>query len=358
MHKGFESSGDGARAVPFFDAHCDTVMQVVDGRLDFSTGEGERHVSYSAMQAGGVRAQIFAAYVLSKEHPGREAERVDAMIRAVGEMADVTQGGMEVARTAADVRRAFQGGPIAAILGIEGADCLEGRAENLRRYASDGVRDLIFAWADNPFSGTTFGSGGPLSREGERLLGLAEELHVMVDVSHLSDAAFACVCRASTRPFVASHSNCRSICPSPRNLTDEMIRSVADAGGVMGDQPRDVVPRAVDVSRDRPSTKGRGAPGSERRGEIAPTSPRSWRFLDPILSGSLAMSCTPFASEGEDCVGMGGDLDGIYQTPAGLGGVADYPRIVDVLRSADLTERQIEKVSHGNFLRVYGEVLP
>jgi len=56
----------------------------------------------------------------------------------------------------------------------------------------------------------------------------------MVDVSHLSDQAFKDVCDVAERPFVASHSNCRSLCPHPRNLTDEIIRALALRGGVVG----------------------------------------------------------------------------------------------------------------------------
>ena len=208
------------RPPAFFDAHCDTVMKVLDDDVDFVRGEGRAHVTFPAMQEAGVRAQIFACFVLSERFPGEEAERAEAMIRAIGSMAKRTRGEMYVARTRGELGSAFDGGPIAALIGLEGGDPLEGRAENLRRFADLGVRDLIFAWKDNPFSGTAFGEDTPLTREGGRLLGLAEELGVMVDVSHLSDRAFDDVCRMAKRPFVASHSNCRALCPSMRNLTD------------------------------------------------------------------------------------------------------------------------------------------
>jgi membrane dipeptidase len=218
----------------FFDAHCDTVMKVLDDDVDFVRGEGTAHVTFPAMREAGIRAQIFACFVLSEQHPGEETERAEKMMRAIGAMAEETRGEMRVARTRGELAAAFDGGAIAAILGLEGADPLEGRAERLRHFADLGVRDLIFAWKDNPFSGTAFGEDTPLTREGQRLLGLAEELRVMVDVSHLSDRAFGDVCRMATRPFVASHSDCRALCPSPRNLTDPMIRELADRGGVMG----------------------------------------------------------------------------------------------------------------------------
>ena len=166
-------SGDGAtrktRKVPaFFDAHCDTVMKVLDDGVDFVRGEGAAHVTFPAMQEAGVRAQVFACFVLSEQYPGEEPERAEAMIRTIEEMAAGTEGAMRIARTRGELRDAFAGGPIAAILGLEGADPLEGKAERLRRFFDLGVRDLIFAWRDNPFSGTAFGENTPLTREGER----------------------------------------------------------------------------------------------------------------------------------------------------------------------------------------------
>jgi membrane dipeptidase len=61
---------------------------------------------------------------------------------------------------------------------------------------------------------------------------------------------------------------------------------------------------------------------------------------------------------GEDCVGFGGDLDGVDSLPAGMAGVADYLKFIDLLRAAGLSSSQVDKICHGNMLRVFGEVLP
>jgi len=343
-------------AVRFFDAHCDTVMKVLDDGADFAGSEGRAHVTFPAMAEAGVRAQIFACFVLSEQHRGEEAERAEAMIRKIGSMADGTDGRMRIACTRAHIDAAFGDGPIAAILGLEGADPLEGRADRLRHFADLGVRDLIFAWKDNPFSGTAFGENTALTREGERLLGLAEDLGIMVDVSHLSDRAFDDVCRAATRPFIASHSNCRALCPSLRNLTDPMIRRLADRGGVMGinlapgflspEVHRRQSPLFEAAQKPDVSVKER-----ERLKTEAMAIPR------PALDWVARHVLHAIGVGGEECVGLGGDLDGISQTPEGVDGVADYPRFVPLFREAGLSERQIEKVCAGNFLRVFGEVL-
>ena len=341
----------------FFDAHCDTAIKVLDEDAPFARGAASMHLDFPRMRQAGVRAQLFACFVLSERYPGEEAERALSLLATVESMVEETDGGLRIARTAADLRNAFEDGPAAAVIGLEGADPLEGRAENVRDLVRRGVRDLIFAWKDNPFSGTALGANKPLTLEGERLLGLCEELGVMVDVSHLSDASFDDVCRKAERPFIASHSNCRALCPSSRNLTDPMIRALADRGGVMG----------INLSTSFLSSDTLGEWGRIRTrfdGSVL-----GWRERDR-LARKLASSVPrpPFEwivrhvlhamdVGGEDAVGLGGDLDGIVHLPEGLDGVQDYPKIPEALRAAGLSTGQIEKVSYGNMLRVFGEGL-
>ena len=341
----------------FFDAHCDTVMKVLDHGDDFVHGEGKAHVTFPAMKEAGIQAQIFACFVLSERYPGEEAERAETMIRAIEAMTEGTEGEMRIARTRGEVKDAFSGGAIAAILGLEGADPLEGKAERLRHFFELGVRDLIFAWQDNPFSGTAFGENTPLTREGERLLGLAEELGVMVDVSHLSDRAFDDVCKMASRPFVASHSDCRALCPSRRNLTDPMIRELADRGGVMG---INLAPGFLDPEVHRwqaPLFEEALKPGvpEEERSRLRE---EAMSIRRPSLDWVARHVRHAIDVGGEDCIGLGGDLDGIGQTPVGIEGVADYPSFVPLLREVGLSESQIEKVCYRNFVRVFDEVLP
>jgi len=342
--------------VKFFDTHCDTAMRVLDGELDFSTGKGG-HIGLPQLVEAGSCAQVFACFVLSEQHPNHERERAEAMIKAVYSMAEGSDGTLRVVTTSSELRSACDGGdPIAAIIGLEGADPLEGRAENLRRFYELGVRDIIPAWQDNPFSGTAFGSNTPLTDEGRKLIELAEELQVMVDVSPLSDSAFKDVCEMTARPFIASHSNCRALCPTLRNLTDEMIRTLSDHGGVMGINlsPSFLAPdyhvqtasiwersRDPDLSQEE---------RDELRAEVAAI-PR------PSIDWVVRHVLHAIDVGGEDVIGLGGDLDGITIPPAGIETIADYAKIPDLLLAAGLNTRQVEKVCYRNFVRVFTEVL-
>ena len=341
----------------FFDTHCDTAMKVLDGELDFSTGKGG-HIGLPGLIEAGSCAQVFACFVLSEHYPGKERERAEAMIGKIYSMADESGGSLRVVKTSGELQASCDGGnAIAGIIGLEGADPLEGRAESLRHFYKLGVRDIIPAWQDNPFSGTAFGSNTPLTGEGKKLIELSEELQVMVDVSHLSDKAFADVCEISKRPFIASHSNCRSLCPTLRNLTDDMIRSLSDHGGVMGinlspsflspDYYAQAFPRwqrALESSTTEEEKKN-------LRAEVAALArpPIDWIVRHVLHAIDVG---------GEDVIGLGGDLDGITNTPEGIDTIADYAKLPDLLLAAGLSTGQVEKVCYANFERVFSEVLP
>ncbi len=348
--------GDGAR-IRIFDAHCDAPMRVVDKGEDFTRGDARMHVTLPGLETAGVRVQVFASCAVYPDTPpDRVTERGLAMVSAVWEMARASGGRMTVATTAADVRRALDGGPVAAVIALEGADPLEGRADNLRHLAEHGVRSIVFAWKDNAFSGTAFGTNGPLSREGLRLLGLAEELGVIVDVSHLSDRAFADVCRASTRPFIASHSNCRALCPHPRNLTDAMIRDLANRGGVMGINlaPHFLTEEAMAAHAALRAEWAAKADSPAARAELVA---RRRALPRPDLEDVARHVVHAIKLGGEDVVGLGGDLDGVEALPNGVESVADYVKLAPLFRRAGLSERQVEKVCHANFARVFGDLL-
>ena len=348
----------------FFDGHCDTALKVLDEGGDFVGGDRSMHLDLPRLIASGVRALVFACFVLSERYPGEEADRAEQLLDTVERMVATSDGQLRITRTRQDLHAAFAGGAAAAdesaaaILGLEGADPLEGKAENLRRFFDRGVRDLIFAWKDNPFSGTAFGEDTPLTQEGVRLLGLCEELGAMVDVSHLSDAAFGDVCRASSRPFVASHSDCRALCGSARNLTDGMIRALADGGGVMGINlstaflSPDSLDRwqrvKVQLRRERLTWQ---EADKRAKAEAAGLPRPSFDWIVRHVVHAIDVG-------GEDVVGLGGDLDGILHLPEGIDGVEGYPQIADALRTAGLSDAQVEKVCWRNFVRVFDEVLP
>jgi membrane dipeptidase len=351
----------------FFDTHCDTVINALEEHLDF-VGGGSAHVDLPRLSEAAVGVQLFAVFTSLgyRPEPGSDlpayAERA---IKTIHEWAETSGGRMRIALTSADLLKAFEpsfpdgSAPVHGLIGLEGADPLGDRAENLTHFFETGVRDVIPAWDDNAFSGTAFGSGTGLSAEGFKLIELAETLGVMVDVSHLSDVAFWQVSRVARRPFVASHSNCRAICPHRRNLTDEMIRAVAERGGVVGINLASTFldpefKAAWDVAMAPVASAGMVAQ-REYEKEIAGLLERiplpDARWIAHHVQHAIRVG-------GEDSVGLGGDLDGIRALPSGMTGVESYPLIPDLLSRAGLSGRQVEKVCFKNMAGVFAEVLP
>ena len=343
----------------FFDAHCDTVMPALESGLDFVKGGPQAHLDLPRLQAAGHCVQLFAVFTARDEFPGVDLTAyADQAIAAIRGWAEGADGAFRIALTSADLRVACDGDGVWGLIGLEGADPLGDSADNLERYYRAGVRSLIPAWGDNAFSGASMGSGGPLTAEGVRLIEAAEGLRVMVDVSHLSDKGFWQLCDIAHRPFIASHSNCRALCPTPRNLTDEMIRAIADRGGVIG---INLAPNFLDPDYlsafDAVTAPARAAAAADRQ--------QVWDALRQQLAGIPLPGVEWVARHalhiieigGEECIGLGGDLDGITAMPAGITGVESYPLLAETLAAAGLTQVQVEKVCWKNMARVFCEVL-
>ena len=379
----------------FFDAHCDTIGLILEAGADFlaepgsgsaaaggAAGRGAKgapipQVTLPGLKAGGIGAQVFASWVWSGKYKGREFETAMAKVEAVRALCAAHPNDLALASTGADLAAPFAaaGEPAGCIVGaagdgrdriailpsLESADPLLGDVDNLFAFYEAGVRLLTLAWGDNAFCGSTFGNGTGLTKKGGDLVAACESLGVMVDVSHLSDRGFSDMCQMAERPFVASHSNCRSLCPSGRNLTDDMIRALAERGGVMGITLAPGFLSTEYYEREQ-AINGRSFQ-TVLSGEAT--------YDDAQTQGADAMAAVPrpplstvvdhvkwaINLGGEDSVGLGGDLDGVDYLPAGFEGAADYPRIEELLREGGLSPRQMDKVCHENFLRVFQEVL-
>jgi len=348
--------------MPFFDAHCDAVMHSYDGEFDFLAGDRRGHMDLPRLVAAGHRAQVFAIFAAESYYPGRDLRALaEAAIHTLQGWAGRSEGRMQIVREGCDIARASGDdfGGLAAIIGFEGADPLPD-ADALHEFFALGLRLLIPAWDDNRFSGSATGRSGPLTAEGVRLIELARALRVMVDASHLSDSAFERVVELmGDRPFIASHSNCRSLCPTPRNLTDAQIRVLGERGGVMG---INLAPDFLDPGYLHawegimPSLDGADAATRQKLRMAA--GPQLAAIPLPGLDWLGRHVLHAMCVGGEDCVGLGGDLDGINFMPAGVTGVESYPAFVEVLSQAGLTARQVEKVCWRNMARVFQEVLP
>ncbi|HUV53639.1 MAG TPA: dipeptidase [Candidatus Krumholzibacteriaceae bacterium] len=313
------------------DTHCDTLMQFLSQPHGMPPARslGEKsdrgHIDLPRMIEGGVTCQTFAVYT------GRRAFVPEATQVAL-QMVDKFYSEIEandgiVAVTSHDeIVEAKKKGLVCGLLALEGAEPLMGEIALLRVFYRLGVRMLSFAWNYR----TPFADGlgakraeSKLPELGVQALEEMERLGMVFDVSHLADTVFWDVADVMKGPFIASHSNCRTLCDHPRNLTDDMIRALADHGGVMG---MNFAPAFVD--KDKATVE------------------KMVDHVDHIVD-----------LVGPDHAGLGSDYDGIGSTPEGLEDVSKMPNMTRAMVSRGYSDEDILKILGGNHLRVFKQVI-
>ena len=313
------------------DTHCDTLMQFLprSSRTPLVRKLGERsehgHIDLPRMVEGGVTCQTFAMYT------GRSAVQPDALLTAL-KMVDTFYCEMEANEGIVSVTNpdgivaAKEEGKACGLLSIEGAEPLMGDISLLRVFYRLGVRMLSLAWNwRTPFADGWYAvrSESKLPELGVQAIEEMDRLGMVFDVSHLTDGCFWDVADIKEEPFIASHSNCRDVCDHNRNLTDDMITTLADHGGVMG---MNFAPAFVDKEKA--------------------TVERVVDHIDHIVD-----------LVGPDHVGLGSDFDGIRSTPEGLEDVSKMPNITRELVRREYSDEDILKILGGNHLRVFREVI-
>ncbi|MDO4311752.1 MAG: membrane dipeptidase [Eubacteriales bacterium] len=242
------------------DMHCDTLGKLLYGEMtqgvgtfvterrdaDKKEGKDLKHndfcISIPGMQKAGTLVQFFACFTYVQAAGGGYEECYEdalAMMRLLWEQCERYGDEIAPALSSEDILKNERNGKISAILTVEEGGIINGKMERLKEIYEKGVRLITPMWNyENCF-------GYPNSRDreimekglkpfGKEAVEYAGNLGMIVDVSHASDGTFQDILNCAKGPVVASHSNCRALCGHPRNLTDEMIRQLAEAGGVAG----------------------------------------------------------------------------------------------------------------------------
>ena len=231
---------------PYADLHCDTLYAAWrTGAEDIFQMDGAM-ADVSKIVRGGCRLQLYAIFMPSPEekrefvhpYPGDDAY-IEALHGIFTRTAARHQDVFAIARNMADVERNAAAGKASGMLSMEDGRAVEGSFEKIRFLYDMGIRVMGLTWNyancfGYPNSPDAEEMQKGLTDFGKEAVSCMEELGMLIDVSHLSDGGFLDVARLSRRPFIASHSNCRALNPHPRSLTDEMIRMLANSGGVMG----------------------------------------------------------------------------------------------------------------------------
>ena len=318
-----------------FDLHCDTLSEL---RYAERRGEAKSfaandlHIDLEKLHKGDYMLQCFAAFVnLSDPTPGADPlvtalEEVDVFKRIMAKYSDQ----IAPVYRPEDIRRNAQAGKISGMLTIEEGGCCKGSLGVLRQMYELGARMMTLTWNhENELASPNVvpGGGGDiwpckpntetgLKERGFEFLAEMERLHMIVDVSHLSDRGFWDIAEHSTRPFAASHSNCRALAPHCRNLTDEMIRVMAEKGGLVG-----------------------------------------LNYCSGFLDDLMARHAAHFKQVGGiEIIGLGSDFDGIGGKLE-MGDCSKLPLLADALRKEGFTEDEVEQIFFRNAQRFFEENL-
>ncbi|MDN4753956.1 membrane dipeptidase [Porphyromonadaceae bacterium W3.11] len=224
------------------DSHVDTPsIAVRDETFDFMQYSRKALVDYPKMVAGQLDAVIMAAYVpqrgLTLEEHNTAYEKVLKMFDATEQMASESDGKVEVVKDIQHLMANKIQRKKSLLKAIENGYAIGDQLERLKEFKEKGVKYITLCHnGDNLICDSASRSQrthGGLSPYGEEVVKEMNRLGITVDISHASDDTIMDVLNISTKPIIASHSSCRSLCSHPRNLPDELLRAIAEKGGVI-----------------------------------------------------------------------------------------------------------------------------
>ena len=317
------------------DTHCDTPMFFPQG-IHFEQRDPRILVDLHKMTEGRQDATIMAAYLPQPKMGETFSSKVAFDVQGPTEYANLIFDKIEeivaanadyiaLARTPGDLYENKRNGRKSIMLGIENGLALGGQLDNVKHFADRGVVHITLCHnGDNDLCDSCRGCNthDGISRFGEQVIREMNRLGLMVDLSHAGEKSFYDALDISQTPIVCSHSSCRALCDHPRNLTDDQMRRLAAKGGVM-----QVTLYNGFLVKDGEAT-----------------------ILDAITHLEHAIHVM-----GIDHVGLGTDFDG----DGGIRGLRDSSELINFTRqllARRYSERDVQKIWGGNFLRVMAQV--
>ncbi|MBL7971592.1 MAG: dipeptidase [Prolixibacteraceae bacterium] len=360
------------------DTHCDTPMLMIKPGFNIRDEHQapKSRVDLPRMKSGGLDAMFFAAFTGQKprtdENYRKAYELANQMIDSVRSMTIRNSDVAALALSAADLPRIEKAGKRAIYIGMENGFPLGKNIGRVDEFYKKGVRYITLCHSYHndicdSSSDIKPAEHNGLSDFGRQVIAEMNRLGMMADVSHASDKSFFDVLKVSKAPVIASHSSVRSVAEHNRNMTDEMIRKLAEKGGViqiclLDDYIKEPDTTTVKFQRMKQIHK-------KYREELSRMNEAEKEALFKEWDEVVAMNpeSLPAVKDlvdhidyvrslvGVDYVGIGSDFDG----GGGLRDCADvsqFPNITRELLRRGYSEKEIRKIWGGNLLRVFHEV--
>lgn len=357
------------------DTHIDAPGLLESAWADLGEAAPDREFDYPRAREGGLDVAFMSIYTSARrDADGSARQSAHAQIDSVEALAARHPDRFALLTSPGDVERLRKGGRVLLALGMENGAPLGDDLAQLQRFHDRGVRYITLAHsANNRIADSSYAREkrwDGLSPFGREVIAEMNRLGIMVDVSHISDAATEQAVAASRVPVIASHSALRHFTPGfERNLSDALARAIAERGGVIqipfGNafvNPQAAADtqayfRAIDAFDRRNAERAAAGEPTEDRAAFVERWEREHPSPATAIDAVLDQIDHAVALVGIDHVGIGSDFDGVDgNLPEGLRSVADYPNLVAGLQARGYAEADIRKLLGGNLLRVWAEV--
>jgi membrane dipeptidase len=322
------------------------------------------HTDIARVKAGRLGGQFWSVYIPATFDGPIAVEMTLEQIDIAKSLAQRYPTVFEMAYTADDIVRIHKAGRVASLVGIEGGHQVHDSLAVLRQMHAAGARYMTLThsantrWADSATAAPAFAGLSPF---GKAVVGEMNRLGMLVDLSHVSEETMKDALEVTRAPVIFSHSSARGLADHPRNVPDAVLPLVkANRGVVMVT----FVPGFVSYARAewaaaRVGEQARTAALYVGQPERAKAALEAWdkaHAKPPVTLSTVADHIEHVAKLcGVDCVGIGGDFDGIAETPTGLDGVDKYPDLFAELARRGWSDEDLGKLAGGNVLRVLRE---
>lgn len=355
------------------DTHVDTTQRFVGGNnFDLGPRSVDGSIDIPRMREGNLSAVFFSIWTPSKIIGTVAVNRALEQIEAVHEQVRRHPNDLLLATTAEQILEAHKQREIAVLMGVEGGHMIHSDLAVLRQFASSGARYMTLThsgnveWAD---SSTDKAVHQGLTQFGQEVILEMNRLGMMVDISHVSDKTFYDALAISKAPLIASHSNCRAICNSLRNMTDQMIKDLAAKGGViqinyhvafLSQEFRDAENKQPQIN-DQIAAEVKKRCGDNEACQLLEGDRLTRQYVEagklPRVGYEKIIEHIDHAVKlvGTGHVGLGSDFDGANM-PYGMEDAGKLPMITEALLKKGYSESDIRKILGENTLRLMGDV--
>ena len=355
------------------DTHNDFISTGIEKNKSFDMElKGSTHSDLNRMKIGGIDIQIFSIFCDENYGIGTAYAFANREIDTLYATVQRNPSKMMIVKTPEDLSTAVKLGKLGSMIGVEGGHMIEDKMEYLEALYNRGARYMTLTWnnstswassAADERAKNNLGRPYGLTTFGKELVKKMNALGMIVDISHVGEQTFYDAIATSTKPVIASHSCTYTLCPVPRNMTDDQIIALGKNGGVIH---LNFYSGFVDSSFKQKNDAFLKKHQAEKN-ELLKNNPSDFyanlvlheKYKDEIdgvrPSLSLLIDHLDHIVKliGVDHVGLGSDFDGINSSPRQLNDVTDMPLITAELLKRGYSKKDIYKILGGNFIRVF-----